>query len=375
MKADLNEEVRELLQSLIDSGQEIGLQVAAYRGEDQIVDTWAGLADEASGRAVDGDTLFTCWSVTKGFTATCIHMLVDRKVLTYETRIASIWREFAGHGKADATVRDALMHAAGVPHLPDGIDAEAITNWDAMCRSIADLEPLWKPGTQIAYHAWTFGWILGEVIRRIDGRSIAEFARQELCRPLGIADFYLGVSGPATQRIATVRHETPSVPAASPTDLQRRVLPPQITCADTINRPDVRAACLPATAGIMSARAIARHYAMLARGGAFGGVRLLSESTILGARGCATDAVDSVLGLRMRRGLGYCLGGTLETFGDERMGVSGEEFGHPGLGGSMGFADPQHGLAFGLAKTLLKGQEDKSRSAAALIARLIRSRL
>lgn len=370
----LNAKVEALLQRLVESGEELGLQVAAYLGEELIVDAWAGVADERSGRAVDAQTLFTCWSVTKGFTTTCLHMLIDRGKIECDTPIAKVWPEFAVWGKHTVTLRHVLTHTAGVPQVPTSATPETIADWDAMSAAVASLAPLWAAGEQTGYHAWTYGWIAGEVLRRVDGRSIAQFAREELCEPLGISDFYLGLPAALEHRVARVQHEAASSAPAKPPTLRDVVLPSLITSAATINRPAVRQASLPATGGIMNARAIAKHYAMLANAGALNGVRILSPQQIDLARGCHGDRQDCVLDMRLRRGLGYCLGGTAEVFGDPRMGCGGGEFGHPGLGGSIGFADPERGLSFGLAKTLLKATQPNA-SAAYSIAELIRREL
>jgi CubicO group peptidase (beta-lactamase class C family) len=152
-------------------------------------------------------------------------------------------------------------------------------------------------------------------------------------------------------------------------------MPDQITNAATVNRPDVRRASIPGAGGIMNARSLARHYAMLANGGELDGVRLLSPERIDLIRACAIDAEDIVLNTRTRRGLGYTLGGGPAIFGNEIMGWSGKEFGHGGLGGSIGYADPEHRFAFGLTKTLLKRDEARTDSAAFKLAELLRSQL
>lgn len=370
----LTAKVEALLQRLIESGDEIGLQVAAYRGEELIVDAWAGVADERSSLAVGGDTLFSCWSVTKGFTATCLHVLMDRGKIECDTPIAESWPEFAVQGKHTITLRHVLTHTAGIPQVPANATPETIVDWDAMSAAVASLAPLWAPGEKVGYHAWTYGWIAGEVLRRVDGRTIAQFAREELCEPLGISDFYLGIPAAIEHRVAWVQHEAGSSAPAKTQALRDVVLPSLITTAATINRPAVRRATLPATGGIMNARAIAKHYAMLANGGVLNGTRILSQRQIDLARRCHGDQQDCVLDMRLRRGLGYCLGGAAEVFGDERMGRGGGEFGHPGLGGSIGFADPQRRLSFGFAKTLLKTTQPNA-SAAYSIAELIRREL
>jgi len=356
---------------LVDSGQEIGLQVAAYVDGALVVDSWAGVADSETGRAVDGDTLFTCWSTTKGFVATCVHILAERGVIDYDAPIAHYWPAFAAHGKERATVRHALIHAAGVPQLPPQTTHELICDWDGMCAAIADLEPLWEPCTKVGYHAWTWGWIVGEIVRRADGRSLAQVAAAELCQPLGIDSFYLGIPDAAESRVAPLCEEPP----AERGRLGQLAMPPSLTNAATVNRPDVRRASVPGAGGIMNARAIARLYAMLAGGGELDGVRLLSAERVALASALQTSQRDEVHEAPKLKALGYMLGGAEGQGGTPAMGKSITAFGHNGHGGSLGFADPQRRLGFGLTKNLLKAGVKWNQTAAFQVTETIRSYL
>ena len=373
MQNEINQAVQQRINELVAAGKEVGLQVAAYVDGELVVDAWAGVADEATARPVDGDTLFTSWSTTKGFVATCIHILADRGKVEYGAPVARYWPEFAAQGKEAVTVLDLLTHRAGVPQMPDDVTAEMMTDWDVMCRTIANPPPLWEPGTKTGYHAWTFGWLLGEVVRRVDGRPIEQFVQEELCQPLGIDSFFMGIPDAVADRVAPLRQE-----AAHLEDVQRwnalkmRVMPPHVTTAEVVNRADVLRAVIPGGGGTMNARAIARHYAMLAGHGELDGVRVLSPERVEMMRTLQTDDLDLVADVRIRKGMGYFLGGTADNGGAIAMGSSGSEFGHSGNGGSLGFADPERKFAFGLTKNLMTAMPDATQSTPYLVAETIR---
>jgi CubicO group peptidase (beta-lactamase class C family) len=228
-------DVRAELERLVAEGPELGLQVAAYLEGQLVVDAWAG-------ENVDGQTLFSASSTGKGVAATCIHVLAERGLLDYEAPVSRYWPEFAAHGKERVTVRHVLSHTAGVPRPPDGFDTAMMLDWERTCAGIANLPLAFEPGSQTAYHNYTFGYIVGELVRRIDGRPIQSFLQDELCRPLGIDSLFFGVPASALHRVAT------RVPD------------------NEFNRDDVRQACIPSSGLIANARSLARHYALLAEG-------------------------------------------------------------------------------------------------------------
>ena len=373
--AKANERVQKLLNELVSNGEEVGLQAAAYLNGELAIDAWAGIADEKSGRKVDGDTLFTVFSTTKGIPATCMHILAERGKIAYDAPIARYWPEFAANGKAGATVRHALTHKVGLPLMPDDITPEKMCDWDWMCKQLAAAAPVWEPGTKTGYHAYTFGWINGEILRRVDGRPIAKFVQDEICKPLGIKDIYMGIPDDVEGRVATLRNAPPdpNAPVQPPDSLMRRAIPPIVgTTGDVFNRPDVRRASIPGAGGIVSARALARHYAMLAGLGTLGGVKVLNRERVEMARTKQTEDRDEVIGLPIPKAMGYFLGGG--GMG-AAMGPSSRTFGHPGAGGSIGFADPEHRLAVGFTKNLMKGGGDPLRGAALLVSNEIRAAL
>jgi CubicO group peptidase (beta-lactamase class C family) len=368
-----NDRVQGFIDRLTGDGSEVGLQVAAYQHGKLVIDAWSGVADPASGRPMQGDTIITSFSTTKGVVATAVHILAERGALAYDAPVAAYWPEFAQNGKERATLRHVLCHQEGVPQMPDGVTPEMLGDWDGMCARIAALAPLWEPGTKTGYHAYTFGWILGEVVRRADGRPVERFIDEEVIRRLGITDWCLGMTDELEPRVATLvtAPNPPGMPAIPPDALLFRAMPlPVFPNAQVYNRRDVRTAVIPAGGGIMSARAIARHYAALAEGGSLDGVRLLSPERIAEATQLQTDAPDQVLGMPLRKALGWFLGGTLSP-----MSGRSTAFGHPGAGGSIGFADPEQHLAVGITKNLLKTHADPAEGTALRIARELRAAL
>ena len=352
---DPNTKVKRVLEDLIAGGDELGLQVAAYHRGRLVIDAWAGLADVSSGRKVDGETLFTVFSTTKGITYACIHILAERGKLDYDDPVARSWPAFGARGKGRVTIRQVLTHSAGVPQMPAGATPEDICDWDRICSAIAELPPLWEPGTQTGYHAYTVGWILGEVIRRVDGRTVDRFVEDEVCRPLGLRNLFFGMPDAVEGRVATLVDAPAPEGAPEPLPLFAAAIPPQLPAAAVLfNRPDVRRACIPGAGGIMTARDLARFYAGLSTG--VDGTRLISrERASLVAREQRRD-VDQVLGLPIRKGLGYFLHGE----NGESISESPDSFGHPGAGGSVGYADPAHEIAVGFTKTLLTSPVDRN---------------
>jgi CubicO group peptidase (beta-lactamase class C family) len=367
---EVHSRVQHLLDRRVACGAERGAQVAAYYQGELVVDAWAGVADPASGRMVDGETLFCIFSMSKGVTATAIHQLVERGKIGYDTPIAAAWPEFGANGKERITMRHVLAHTAGVPQMPEQTTPELMCDWEYQCRALAEAQPLWEPGTATGYHALTMGWILGEALRRVDGRSIAAYVRDEICAPLGIDTLYYGIDDTAEPHVAILEsgegHPWPEPP---PGHLLARAIPGSIQpLADVFNRADVRRACLPASGVIANARAIALHYAALA-GAAPGGVQLLPPERVRAATELQTDANDLVIESAARKALGYWLGEPESAIGSR---IS--AFGHPGAGGSLGFADPDHRFACAITKNRLSTVAPEE-DLATLVAREIRDAL
>jgi CubicO group peptidase (beta-lactamase class C family) len=346
--ADAQKQVQGAINQLVDAGAERGLQVAVYRGRDLVVDTVAGIADPASGRPVTPDTPFYSYSVGKAAASTIVHVLVERGLFGYDTPVAKLWPEFGAHGKQSVTVRHVLNHTAGVPGIPVETSIEDLCNWDQMCAAIADEELWWEPGTKVGYHAYSFGYIVGEIVRRATGKKISQVLREDVAGPLGVADeIYFGMPQPEHHRLARLEDAPMAGPMPEmPPDLPMFKAGPMSTFpnANLGNRTDVLSADIPA-GGKVSARAIARMYAALMT--QVDGIRLISAEQLREATAVSSSGMDQVFGNPTTWGLGYSIGG-LGTAQDSRT-----VFGVGGVGGSFACGDTATGIAFAVTKNRL----------------------
>lgn len=335
---DVQKRMLDMLVERVEQGKELGIQLAAYYQGELVVDAWAGIADSRTGRPVNGSTLFPAFSTTKGVAATVIHLLAEQGVIDYDMPIRELWPEFAANGKESATIRQALNHTLGIPHMPLHVGYEEIADWDGMCSKVAQLAPLHPPGMQMHYHAITFGWILGEIARRATGRTFRQLMEEEICRPLGIVDLFVGIPNEAEHRVAFLEEPGLQPVTPAPPTGEEAISPSILPLHDWMNRADARRACIPASNGIMTAQAIARHYAALLPGG-LDGVELLPPERVK----LATEPLRLPNGTVHPVGLGYHLGAKGSAMGEHAA-----VFGHGGYGGSIAFADPNHRLAVGL---------------------------
>jgi len=338
----IEQSIQSLLDQFIAEDSERGVQVAIYIKGELAVDAFAGIADPATGRKVNRETLFPVFSTTKGIAATLVHLLVERGKISYDTRIADVWPEFAAHGKGEITLRHILNHTAGLPNMPMGIGHKELCNWETMCAAIADLKPLTPPGMEWAYHAITYSWLTGEVTRRVDGRSFPQLLRDEICMPLSLVnELFVGIPDEVEPHVAILEGKADNASNLPlPNDAAPQAIPALVQpLHEWMNRPDARRACIPASNGIMTAHAIAKHYAALLPGGV-DGVELLPPERIRLAiepqwpGNCQPG--DPPMGQR----LGYTIG----------VSTSPAVFGNSGHGGSTGFADLEKGLAFGFTR-------------------------
>ncbi|MEU8272134.1 serine hydrolase domain-containing protein [Sphaerisporangium sp. NPDC049002] len=351
--SDVQKQVQVAIDQLVESGAETGVQVAVYREGELVVDAVAGTADPATGRPFTSGTPVYSTSTGKGVTATVVHVLAERGVLGYDTPIAELWPEFGAHGKQAATVRHALTHSTGVPGLPAATTPEDLCDWEKMCAAVADAEPWWEPGTKTGYHAQSFGYIVGEIVRRATGTPISQVLREEVAGPLGVADeLFFGV--PKSRLGGLARLDEPASDfEMTPETLEGipffRVVhgytaAPMAALPDAAfgNRADVLMSDIPA-GGTMSARAVARMYAALL--GEVDGVRLVSPERLREITAVAMSGLDEVAGFPSTRALGYNIG-----FPSLNASTVPTVFGMSGSGGTAAYADTATGVAFALTK-------------------------
>ncbi len=327
---------------------EVGVQVAAFLDGRLIVDCWTGCADPSgSGRLVDGDTLFTTFSATKGVTATALARLVDQGALSYDTLVVEVWPQYGQAGKAATTIEDVLAHRAGIPAMPPGLTPEMMCDWSYMVGALERAVPVFAPGTTNAYHTLNWGWLVGEIIQRADPgrRRLDVFVKEELLDPLGIADIYLGAPDEVLWRVAPVLVAGPRLPGAHP--LTESASPVSVGPGTVYNRRAVRQAIIPGAGGIMTARSAARLFAMIAMGGELDGVRLLSTGIVDSfpvprPNADETDETLQTAALIGRRG--YWLGGP-PPCGYPAAGHGTRTICSPGAGGSVVWADLDTGLS------------------------------
>jgi CubicO group peptidase (beta-lactamase class C family) len=332
--------VRDAFAANFEAGREVGASFAATVDGEPVVDLWGGHADRAGTRPWEEDTIVNVFSTTKAMTAICAHLLVDRGELDVDAPVSRYWPEFGRTGKERITTRHLLAHSAGVPGVRSPLPTEALYDWTRMTDALAAEEPWWEPGSKSGYHAITFGYLVGEVVRRITGTPLGVFFREEVAAPLG-ADFHIGLAASEDARVGAMVPPTSEEAAAAgaPVAVDRKSLlgrvvgNPPVT-PSVANRAEWRRAEIPAANGHGNARSVARVMAALACGGELDGVRLVGEATLGRAIETQSHARDLVLGFRMRWGLGFML-----TSGELPLGPNPRSFGHGGWGGSLGVAD------------------------------------
>jgi CubicO group peptidase (beta-lactamase class C family) len=337
--------VREAFAANFSDRGEPGGAVAIAIGGRNVVDLWGGHADVAKTKAWERNTLVNFFSVSKALCAICANVLVERELVTLDESVARIWPEF---GKEQITLRHILSHQAGLPAIREPMEDGAMLDWQAMIHALEKQEPWWEPGNGFGYHVNTFGFLVGEIVRRATGLTIGQFVQRIIAGPLG-ADLYIGLPAREHIRVAEFRwppvNPTADIPPGDDMALMRWNTywnPPGFSGAHWINTPAWRIAEIPSTNGHGNARAIARVYSALARFGEIGGVRIIGEETLKHAVVEQSFGIDIVTQRTARFGLGFQL-----TQAERKLGPNPNSFGHFGAGGSLGFCDPDADLAFG----------------------------
>lgn len=318
--------------------QNAGASLCVYVEGRCVIDLHGGEA--VSGHPWTADTLVNIWSATKGVVATAVAMLVDKGRLSYDAPVARYWPEFAQAGKQDITVAGLMSHQAGVNGYSEPTTLDDLCNWDTATSRLAAQAPFWTPGDMTSYHAVTYGFLGGELVRRVSGKSIGRFLADEISAPLQ-ADIFIGVPPSERPRISPIRG--PKVPRTLSQGMnplaQRAVLNPTLT-AELPNNSAWIAAELPAVNGHATASGLAKLYAALAGGGRFGSIQLMSREGVERMRTPLSTRPDLMLGART-----WAAGVVLNTEGN--YGPSPRAFGHSGWGGSFGCADLECGLGIG----------------------------
>lgn len=350
--------VREEFERNFAERGEVGASVCVIVDGETVVDLWGGSA--AQDRPWAKDTIGNVWSATKGATALCAHILASRGELDLNAPVVTYWPEFGKHGKDVILVRHLLSHQAGLPAVRQPLPPGAFYNWDLMADALANEEPFWQPGTRNGYHGLTFGFLVGEVVRRISGRSLGTFFHDEVAGPLGL-DFWLGLPESEEGRVAPTIPAPPPGPGdpvpslyvaafTDPTSVQGLMLANSggyMTIPGESDSRAAHAAVMGAIGGITNARGLAGMYRPLALGGQ--GLVSAEQLRLMGTVVAATS-IDAVLLVPSRWALGFVKtidNRYLPPADQEGMFLSEEAFGHPGMGGSLGFADPPARLSFG----------------------------
>lgn len=354
------ERVRDAFAGNFDERGDVGAAVALYRDGELVVDLQGGVTEPGGDVAYGPDHLQLVFSTTKGATAICAHILAQQGLLDVDAPVATYWPEFAAHGKADVPVSWLLSHRVGLPDVDRSMTAEEALAWNPVVEALADSVPLWEPGTDRGYHAVTYGWLVGEVIRRVSGRSVGEFFADEVAGPLGL-EFWIGLPDEQHDRVVPliplgpppgIHFGDPDGPQPGMIEMLQMLMGPDSLIAralsapggafvdqDLWNTPELWRAQIPAANGITNAPSLAKMYA--ATVSEVDGVRLLSDETVQHAIEVRSSGPDQVLVFDIPFGLGFMRDSPFAKFGAPTS------FGHYGAGGSVGFADPARGIGFG----------------------------
>jgi CubicO group peptidase (beta-lactamase class C family) len=349
--------VTETLRRVVAHRKGGGAAVAVYHRGEPVVDAWIGTRDPA-GTPWDRETVAMSFSTTKGVVATALHRLVDKGLVDYDEPVATYWPEFAANGKERITVRQLLAHSAGLHRLRGVIDdAHLMLDWHHITAALAAEAPRWEPGTRAGYHGITYGFLVGEVIRRVTGHTVHDVVQREIVEPLDLDGMFIATPPDQHHRLATlimsfgdpVRTERVAARLERIAWLRPAIETFMVADFDMLLLGErVHESELPALNGCFTARSLARMYAALAGGGVLDGQQFLSAETLRRATEVQSTTRDAVVGFPMRWRLGYHVAATTR-------GILPNGFGHFGFGGSGAWADPDHDLAVAMVCNRVAG--------------------
>ncbi|MGR8946465.1 MAG: serine hydrolase domain-containing protein [Gammaproteobacteria bacterium] len=341
--------------------EELGASICITLGGKTVVDLWGGVADADSEVPWGKDTKCVVFSCTKGATALCVHVLASRGQVDIDKPAGFYWPEFAQAGKENITVRMLLNHQSGVAAVDHPLSKECYADWDEVINALEQQRPYWEPGTRAGYHLLSFGWLNGEIVKRVSGKSLGQFFNDEIAQPLGL-DFWIGLPADLDQDIA------PMIPAPPDpdNDFFKALLDTNsmqthgllnfgnyMSTEAGFNSTAAHRAEIGGAGGITNARGLAGMYAPLANGGNLNGVHIVNEETVISmAQTSSAVGTDAMLLMPTRFGLGFMksMDNRREPLGRRSSAIlPNTAFGHVGAGGSLGFADPASGLSFGYA--------------------------
>jgi CubicO group peptidase (beta-lactamase class C family) len=331
--------VRQAFQTALADGEELGARFAVVQDGEVVLDLWGGYADRDRTRPFGADTLTPVFSTTKAVASILVGRLVDQGHIAYDQPVAEVWPAFGQAGKDRVTIGQALSHQAGVPGFPHPIDPALWFDWDALCAELAALAPLWPLGTASGYHAITFGYIAGEIFRRVDGRSMGRALREDLAQPLGL-DLWIGLPETEDDRVANLERPKALPEFGEINEPRRAAFLTRWAAPEGRGSAAWRRVEIPSANGHATAPALARLMGALATDGRLGGLTVLSPATIAEAGREWIAGPDLVLPYRMSWGAGFMRNEGLGIYGP-----GARSFGHSGWGGSCAFADPDRGLA------------------------------
>jgi len=347
----------------VDGGtRELGASFCVYSKGECVVDLWGGHTDKSRSRAWQRDTTINVYSSTKALTALCVAMLVDRGLLRYSDKVAKHWPEFGTNGKEDTTISQLMSHQSGNPCIEETTKIDELLDWDLIISRLENQAPVWKPGTATGYHAWTVGFLAGEIVRRVTGKSIGQFFYEYVASVLS-AEAYIGLPLSKDKHAATLYG--PGVPAPitveTPPDWVVRTMENPPFDPEKHNLREWRAAELPSFGGFASANGLATVYAALAENGKLNGLQIISTEALDEMTKIRSDRVDGVIGMSVP----WAAGVTLNTL--DLYGPNAEAFGHAGWGGSVVIADRASRVSLGYVCNQMSQESFGDARATALI--------